>query len=76
MIPTHLLTDLTPNDRIAILSRGGEIHFLKHSDSATPEAIKTYAVTDGSRVLTSHMSDPVKIRAYVASREQDVGGEA
>ena len=75
MIPNHLLNDLTPDDRIAILSRGGEIHFLVHPASDTPEAIDAYAAREGSRVLTTHMSDHDAILEFVASRERDVGGE-
>jgi hypothetical protein len=75
MIPNHLLNELTPNDRIAVLSRGGEIHFLIHPASDTPEAIDAYAAREGSRVLTTHMNDPVAIQEFVASRERDIGGQ-
>lgn len=75
MIPSHILDKLTPDDRIAILSRGGEIHFLIHPASETPEAIDAHATREGSRVLITHMSDHVAIREFVASRERDVGGQ-
>ena len=75
MIPTHVLNDLTPDDRVAILSRGGEIHFLVHSDLDTPDAIRDYATREGSEILTTHMKDKASIREYVAGRERDVGGE-
>ena len=75
MIPNHILNDLTPNDRVAILSRGGEIHFLVHSAAADPATIRADAARAGSRVLTTHMRDGVEIKEFVASRERDVGGE-
>lgn len=75
MIPTHILTDLKPDERVAVLSRGGEIHFDVHPSSDEPEAIRAFAAAEGSRVLASHLRDHAVIRALVASREQDVGGE-
>lgn len=75
MIPNHLLNDLTPSDRVAILSRGGEIHFLIHPASDTPDAIGAHATRTGSRVLATHLNDPAAIREFVVSRERDVGGE-
>ncbi|HEX4613701.1 MAG TPA: hypothetical protein VH092_36300 [Urbifossiella sp.] len=75
MIPNHLLTDLTPDDRIAVLSRGGEIHFLVHPVADDPEVIRAYAEREGSRVLRSHLRDPEVIRAVAAGRERDIGGE-
>jgi hypothetical protein len=75
MIPNHVLNDLTPGDRVAILSRGGEIHFLVHPASDDPDAIRAHADREGSEVLATHMWDPVAIREFVASRERDVGGE-
>jgi hypothetical protein len=75
MIPNHILNDLTPGDPIAVLCRGGEIHFLVHPASDTPDAIDAYAAREGSRVLTTHVSDHVAIKEFVAFRERDVGGE-
>lgn len=76
MIPTHLLNNLAPDDRIAILSRGGEIHFLVHPAGDDPEAIRAHAEREGSAVLRSHLRDRGEILAVVAGRERDVGGEA
>lgn len=76
MIPTHVLTDLKPDERVAVLSRGSEVHFHVHPASDTPEAVRVYAAREGSAVLTTHMRDPAEIRAFVASRERDVGGES
>ena len=53
MIPNHVLNDLKPDERVAILARGSEIHFHVHPATDTPEAV----------------------RAFVAGRERDVGGE-
>jgi len=75
MIPTHVLKDLQPNECIAVLSRGGEIHFYIHPASDKPDVIRAFATAEGSEVLTSHMRDNAAIRALVASRERDVGGE-
>ncbi len=75
MIPSHILNDLSPGDCVAILSRGGELRFLVHPASDDPAAIRARAGRDGSEVLTTHMRDHDEIRAFVASRERDVGGE-
>ena len=75
MIPNHVLNDLSPDARVAILSRGGEIHFHVHRASDTPAAILAFAKREGSEVLTSHLRDHAAIQAFVASRERDVGGE-
>lgn len=76
MIPTHLLTDLQPDECLAILSRGGEIHFHIHPATDKPDVIRAFAAAEGSEVLTTHMRDNAAIRAFIASRERDVGGEA
>ena len=75
MIPNHVLNDLKPEERVAILSRGSEIHFHVHPVTDTPEAIQAFASREGSEVLTTHMRDPAGIRAFVAARERDLGGE-
>ena len=75
MIPNHVLHDLGPDERVAILSRGGEIHFHVHPASTDPAAIHAHAKRQGSRVLTTHMSDYQEILDFVAYRERDVGGE-
>lgn len=76
MIPTHVLTDLQPEECVAILSRGGEIHFHVHPVTDKPDEIRAFAAVEGSEVLTTHMRDKAAIEAFVASRERDVGGEA
>ena len=76
MIPTHVLTDLTPDNRVAILSRGGEIHFLVHPASDEPAAILAHARREGSEVLATHLHDRAAILEFVGGRERDIGGEA
>jgi hypothetical protein len=75
MIPTHILTDLKPDERVAVLSRGSELHFHVHPASDTPDTVRAFAEREGSALLTTHMRDQAEIRAFVASRERDVGGE-
>jgi hypothetical protein len=75
MIPTHVLSDLQPDECVAILSRGGEIHFHVHPATEKPDAIRAFASAEGSEVLTTHMRDEAAIRVFAASRERDVGGE-
>lgn len=75
MIPTHVLADLKPDECVAVFSRGGEIHFHVHQASDDPEAIRALAARQGSEVLATHLRDPASIRALVAGRERDVGGE-
>jgi hypothetical protein len=75
MIPTHVLDELTPDQCVAILSRGGEIHFHVHPTTDDAQAVRAFAAREGSEVLATHLRDPVAIRALVAGREQDVGGE-
>lgn len=76
MIPNHILTDLKPDERVAILSRDGEIHFHVHPASDEPATVRAFATAEGSEVLATHLQDHAEIRAVVASRERDVGGEA
>jgi hypothetical protein len=75
MIPQHVLDDLAPDDRVAILAREGELHFLVHPASDSPERVNEYAARDGSEVLATHLRDKVAILELVAGRERDVGGE-
>jgi hypothetical protein len=75
MIPHHILDDLRPDERVAILSRDGELHFLVHQASDSPSRIQEYADRDGSEVLTTHMQDKAGISRFVQARERDVGGE-
>ena len=75
MIPQHILDDLGPNDRVAVLAREGELHFLVHQASADAAEVRAYAARDGSEVVATHMRDKREILALVAGRERDVGGE-
>ena len=75
MIPNHVLNDLGPDDRVAVLSRRGELHFLVHGAAAPEAGIRADAARDGSEVLATHMRDELAILELVAGRERDVGGE-
>ena len=75
MIPTHILAALTPDVCVAVLSRGGEIGFHLHPAADAAEVIRALAARAGSEVLATHLRDPAEIRALVAARERDVGGE-
>jgi hypothetical protein len=76
MIPQHFLDDLGPDQRVAVLAREGELHFLVHAAAARPVDINEYADRDGSEVVATHMGDRDAILALVAGLERDVGGEA
>ena len=75
MIPQHILNDLGPNDRVAVLAREGELHFLVHPAAAPAAEVRAYAERDGSEVVATHLRDKKEILALVAGRERDVGGE-
>jgi hypothetical protein len=75
MIPNHVLDGLGPDDRVAVLARRGELHFLVHGAADPADAIRAGAARDGSEVLATHLHDKEAIRALVAERERDLGGE-
>jgi len=75
MIPQHVLDNLGAGQRVAVLARGGELHFLVHDAGADPARIRADAGRDGSEVVATHLSDKEAILALVAGRERDVGGE-
>lgn len=75
MIPQHILDDLGPDQRVAVLARDGELHFLVHGAGADAEQMRADAVRDGSEVVATHLSDKEAILALVAGSERDVGGE-
>jgi hypothetical protein len=75
MIPNHVLNGLKSNACVAVLSRGGEIHFHVHPASDEPAAVREFADRQGCEMLASHLRDHAEIQALVASRERDVGGE-
>ena len=76
MIPQHILNDLGPDDRVAVLAREGELHFLVHTAAANPTEVRAHAIRDGFEVVATHLRDKKEILALVAGREPDVGGEA
>src|SRR4051812_11193623 len=57
MIPQHILDDLGPDDRVAVLVRDGELHFLVHAATAPASEVRAYADRDGSEVLATHLRD-------------------
>ena len=75
MIPQHILDDLGPDDRVAVLARDGELHFVVHAAAANPDEVRAHATRDGSEVVATHLRDKKEILALVAGRERDVGGE-
>ena len=75
MIPQHVLDNLGAGQRVAVLARHGELHFLVHEAGADAERILADAERDGSEVVATHLSDREAILALVAGRERDVGGE-
>jgi hypothetical protein len=75
MIPNHVLNNLGPGDRVAVLTRRGELHFLVHGVGDPAAAITARADRDGCEVLATHMRDEAAILELVADREPDVGGE-
>lgn len=75
MIPQHVLDDLGPDQRVAVLTRDGELRFLVHEAGADPDQIRADAGRDGCEVVATHMADKEAILALVAGRERDVGGE-
>ena len=76
MIPTHVLAALTAGLCVAVLSRDGELYFYLHPATDGAETIRAFAARRGLEVLATHLRDRAAIRALVASRERDVGGEA
>ena len=75
MIPQHVLDDLAPGQRVAVLTRRGELHFLVHEATADAGRLQADAIRDGSEVVATHLWDKEAILALVAGRERDVGGE-
>jgi hypothetical protein len=56
-------------------SGGGELRFLVYPAAESPEDIGATAARQGPEVLSTHLRDHAAIRALVASRERDTGGE-
>jgi hypothetical protein len=75
MIPNHVLNNLGPDDRVAVLARRGELQFLIHGAEDPTAAIAARATRDGFEVLATHMKDEAAILELVADRERDIGGE-
>jgi hypothetical protein len=75
VIPNHILDDLGPDDRVAVLSHRGELRFLVHRVTDPAAVIQTNAARDGAEVLATHLHDKTAILELVAGRERDIGGE-
>jgi len=75
MIPQHVLDDLGTGQRVAVLARNGELHFLVHEAGVDAAGIRSDAERDGSEVVATHLWDKEAILSLVAGRERDVGGE-
>jgi hypothetical protein len=75
MIPQHVLDNLGAGDRVAVLTHRGELRFVVHAAAESADALRANAARDGCEVLATHLSDKSAIRALVAGRERDVGGE-
>lgn len=75
MIPNHILNDLGPDDRVAVLTRGNEVHFHVHPVTDTPDAVRAVAEAEGSQVLRSHLHSHEEIRAVIAARDPETGGQ-
>jgi hypothetical protein len=75
MIPQHVLDDLGPGQRVAVLTRNGELHFRVHEATTDAARLQADAARGGSAVVAPHLWDKEAILALVAGRERDVGGE-
>jgi hypothetical protein len=75
MIPQHVLDGLGPGQRVAVLTRKCELHFLVHEATDDPDRLQADAARDRSEVVATHLWDKEAILALVAGREWDVGGE-
>lgn len=75
MIPNHILDDLGPDDRVAVLSRGGELRFVVHRAADPADGIRATAALDGCEVLATHLRDKSDLLELAKGRERDIGGE-
>jgi hypothetical protein len=75
MTPQHILDDLGPDDRVAVLAREGELYFLVHRATDSPADVRSRARREGSEVVATHMRDKREILDLVAERKRNPGGE-
>lgn len=75
MIPNHVLNDLGPDDRVAVLSHRGGLRFVVHRVAESADGIRADATRAGAEVLATHLSDKAAILELIAGRERDIGGE-
>jgi hypothetical protein len=55
MTPQHILDDLGPDDRVAVLACEGELYFLVHRATDSPADVRARARREGSEVVATHM---------------------
>jgi hypothetical protein len=75
MINQRALDELGPDDRIAVLARGGEFHLLVHRAQDSPADVQARARRDGSEVVATHLRDKKEILDLVAERKRYPGAE-
>lgn len=76
MVPNHVLNDLGPDDRVAVLDRHNKLHFRVHAAADAPAVVRAAAARDGFDVIATHLRDQAAILDIVAGRERDLGGES
>jgi hypothetical protein len=74
MITPRTLDELGPDDRVAVLARDGEFHFMVHRAEDSPADVRARARRDGSEVVATHMRDKREILDLVAERDRNPGG--
>jgi hypothetical protein len=57
MIPQRILDALGPDDRVAVLTRGGELRFLVHPAAVDRAPRRTTTGRDGNEVVPTHVRD-------------------
>jgi hypothetical protein len=75
MITQHTLDDVGPDERVAIVARDGEFHFLVHRAADSPADIRARARRDGSEAVATHMRDKREVLDLVAERTRNPDGE-
>ena len=74
MSTEHTLDELGPDDRVAVLARDGDFHFMVHRVEDSPADVRSRARREGSEVVATHMRDKREILALVAERKRNPGG--
>ena len=74
MITPHTLDELGSDDRVAVLDRDGDFHFMVHRVEDSPADVRSRARRDGSEVVATHLRDKKEILDLVAERKRNPGG--